>query len=145
MFALAAKYGTIDLMDEVMAVYRVHGERTWSSLPVLTRLQEASRMLKALDEHLDFRYTSTIRQTLAQSYFDMACLARRDGARAEVGKYLFNCLLGGGWRLPGNKRGRFSCIHSHRLLVQDILDSKANKPPRLTSTETVDALPNQQI
>jgi glycosyltransferase involved in cell wall biosynthesis len=104
MFALAARHGTIDLMDEVMAVYRVHGESTWSSLPVVTRLEEASRMLKALDEHLDFRYTSTIQQTIARSYFDMACQARRDGARIEVGKYLLDCLLGGGWRLPGNKR-----------------------------------------
>jgi glycosyltransferase involved in cell wall biosynthesis len=105
MFALAARGGTIDLMDDVMAVYRVHAESTWSSLPTITRLAEGSRMLKALDEHLDFRYTRTIRRTIAQSYFVMACLARQDGARTEAGKHLLNCIRNGGWRLPGSKKG----------------------------------------
>ena len=104
MFALAARNGTINLMDEVMAVYRVHAESTWSSLPAITRLGEGSRMLKALDEHLDFRYTRTIRRTLAQSYLGMACHARLNGTRTEAGKHLLNCIRNGGGRLPGSKR-----------------------------------------
>jgi glycosyltransferase involved in cell wall biosynthesis len=104
MFALAARHGTIELMDEVMAVYRVHAESTWSSLPSITRLREGSRMLKALDRHLEFQYTRTIRRTLAQSYFEMACHARRDGNRTETVEHLVNCIRNGGWHLPGSRR-----------------------------------------
>jgi glycosyltransferase involved in cell wall biosynthesis len=104
MFALAARHGSIELMDEVMAAYRVHAGSTWSSLPSITRLREGSRMLKALDRHLEFQYTRTIKRTLAQSYFQMACHARQDGSRTETGKHFVNCIRNGGWRLPGSRR-----------------------------------------
>jgi glycosyltransferase involved in cell wall biosynthesis len=104
MFALAARHGTIDLMDEVMAVYRVHAGGSWSSLPSITRAREGSRMLKALDRHLEFQYTRTIRRTLAQSYFWMACQARQEGSRTETGRDFVNCILNGGWKLPGRRR-----------------------------------------
>ena len=48
MFALVARYGTIELMDEVMAVYRVHSGGTWSSLPLITRLREGTLTLLSM-------------------------------------------------------------------------------------------------
>ena len=104
MFALVARYGTIELMDEVMAVYRVHSGGTWSSLPLITRLREGTRMLEALDRHLEFQYTDTIRQVIARNYLGLAMTARLNGNRTETAKQLVSCLRNGGWRLHANRR-----------------------------------------
>jgi glycosyltransferase involved in cell wall biosynthesis len=101
---LVARIGKINLLDDVMAVYRVHSGGLWSSQPPISQLREVTRMLPALDKHLGFQYTRTIRRTLARSYFEMACHARQDGNRMETGKHLVNCIRNGGWRLPGSRR-----------------------------------------
>ena len=104
MFALAAKHGTIELLDDVMAVYRVHSGAMWSSLPSITRLRETTRMLRALDKHFKFYYTNTIRQTIAIPYLAMADTARHSGRRMETAKHLLTCLRNGGWKLSGSRR-----------------------------------------
>lgn len=101
---LVGRAGKIYLMDEVMSVYRIHQGGVWSSLPHLDRVRATSGMLTALDEHLGFQYTRTIRRSLAQSYFEMACLARQDGNRTDTGKHLVNCMRNGGWQLPASGR-----------------------------------------
>lgn len=101
---LVARAGKIHLMDEVMSVYRIHQGGAWSSLSHLDKLRATTGMLTALDKHLGFQYTRTIRRTLAQSYFEMACHTRRDANRTATGKYLVNCIRNGGWRLPGGRR-----------------------------------------
>lgn len=104
MFALAARNGTIELMDEVMAAYRVHAGGSWSSLPSSARLNETSRMLKALDRHLKFQYTDTIREVIARPYLNLAASARLNGQRTEAAKHLAKCIWNGGWHLPGSQR-----------------------------------------
>jgi glycosyltransferase involved in cell wall biosynthesis len=99
LFALAASHGNIELMDETMAAYRVHSGGMWSSRPAVYRLRETSRMLRSLDRHFEFEYTSIIRRTLAKSYFDLALIEREMGNRARTGKELLNCIWNGGWRL----------------------------------------------
>jgi glycosyltransferase involved in cell wall biosynthesis len=103
-FAIIATHGRIALMDEVMAAYRVHTGSSWSSLPYVTRLREGARMLRALDRHLGFQYTDTIRQTITRPYLDLAVKAQRNRDRAEAAKRLVDCLRNGGWRLSGNRR-----------------------------------------
>jgi glycosyltransferase involved in cell wall biosynthesis len=102
--ALAARHGTIELMDENMATYRVHAGGTWSSLPSMTRLREGSRVLRALDKHLGYQYSKTIRQTIAPAYLNMAEAARLNGERIQTARYLMSCLRNGGWLLPGKQR-----------------------------------------
>jgi glycosyltransferase involved in cell wall biosynthesis len=102
--ALAARHGTIELMDENMATYRVHSGGTWSSLPSMTRLREGSRVLRALDKHLDHQYSNTIRETIAPPYLDLAEAARRNGDRIQTARHLINCLRNGGWLLPQKQR-----------------------------------------
>ncbi len=104
LFALVARHGKIELMDEVMAAYRMHTGATWSSLPHAARLRETAAMLRALDKELDFRYTSTIVETVARPYLDLAINARVGGKQMETGRYLFDCLRNGGWRLPVSRR-----------------------------------------
>jgi glycosyltransferase involved in cell wall biosynthesis len=103
-FALMARDGKIELMDEVMATYRVHPGGVWSSLPERSQLRDIIRMLTALDQYLGFQYTTTIRQTIAHTYFELACHARQDGNRTETGKHLVNCIRNGGWQLHGSRR-----------------------------------------
>jgi hypothetical protein len=102
--ALAARHGTIELMDGIMAAYRVHAGGIWSSLQRIDRLRETARMLRALDKHLEFQYTSTITETIARPYLDLAIKARIDGEQMETGGYLLDCLRNGGWRLPVSRR-----------------------------------------
>lgn len=102
--AMVARYGTIELMDEIMANYRVHAGSSWSSLPARTRLHEGSRMLRALDRYLDYQYSHTIRETIALPYLDLAEEARIKGDRIRTAKYLFSCLRNGGWLLPQKQR-----------------------------------------
>jgi hypothetical protein len=113
-FALAAKHGTIELMDEVMAVYRRHAQSCWASLSTITRLREGSKMLEGLDKQLDFQYTRTIRRTIAQSYFEMALHARHNGSRAETGKHLVNCVRNGGWQ--SCKRKTLGALAAYSLI-----------------------------
>lgn len=100
---LVARSGRINLMDDVMATYRVHPGGLWSSRPPTQQLLEITKMLSGLDEYLDFQYTQRIRHTIALSYFKMACYARQNGNRMEVGKYFLNCIRNGGWQLENQR------------------------------------------
>jgi glycosyltransferase involved in cell wall biosynthesis len=114
-FAIIAKHGKIALMDEVMAAYRVHTGSTWSSLPLATLLRESVRMLRALDRHLEFQYTDTIRQTIARYSLELAVTAQRNRDRTETAKRLVNCLRNGGWQLPGTRR-TFASLAAYVLI-----------------------------
>jgi len=104
LMALAAQSGKINLMDELMAVYRLHSGGIWSARPRAGQLRECIPMLKALDEELGFRYTNTIRRTIAQFYFNLAINARADGNRRETARNLVNCIWNGRPQLPGSWR-----------------------------------------
>jgi glycosyltransferase involved in cell wall biosynthesis len=104
LFALVARHGNIELMNEIMAHYRVHSGGTWSSLSELTRRREGARMLKALDKYLGFRYTNTIRNTIARPYLELAMTSRLNGHRVGTAKHLLTFLRHGGWHLPGSRR-----------------------------------------
>jgi len=101
---LVGRAGKIHLMDEVMSVYRIHHGGAWSSLSHLDQLRATTEMLTALDKHLGFQFTSTIRPTLVRLYFELACQARQDGNRSETGRHLISCMRYGGWRLPASRR-----------------------------------------
>ena len=108
--ALVAKSGKINLMDDVMAVYRIHPGGIWSSQQEDGRLKETTRMLKALDEHLDFQYTVTIRRTIghcqngiAYFYLGMASTARQAGNRVETAKHLAGYLRNGGLKVASSR------------------------------------------
>jgi glycosyltransferase involved in cell wall biosynthesis len=100
LFALVSSKGGIELMDEIMAVYRIHQGGIWSSRSRVSRMREISRTLEVLDRHFSFRYTNTVRPVLAQYYLDLALLERQNGNRMDTGKYLIACIRNGGSRFP---------------------------------------------
>jgi glycosyltransferase involved in cell wall biosynthesis len=104
LWALAARHGSIELMDEVTATYRMHTGGVWSSLSRSQGWIEVARMLKALDKELRFEYTGTITEAIAPRLLQLAVEARSNGKRTEVAKLLMNWLRYGGLRLPVNPR-----------------------------------------
>jgi glycosyltransferase involved in cell wall biosynthesis len=99
---MVARYGRIELMDEITAAYRVHQGGTWSSLTRTTRLGEAARMLRALDKELEYQYTDLIRETITSPYIGLALTSRSNGRRIETAKHVINFIRNGGWRRPGS-------------------------------------------
>ena len=104
LFVMVARHGKIELMDEIMATYRVHSGGTWTSLPRMTQLREVTRMLRLLDEHMDFHHTKAIRQALGPLFLDMAISARANCKRVETAKQIIRCLQNGGLRSRANWR-----------------------------------------
>lgn len=102
--AMVARFGSIELFDEVMAGYRVHPGSTWYSLPKTSRLRETARMLRAVDRELGYRYTQTITQTIATPYLSLALQSRSNGKRTETAKHLMGWLCNGGLRMPVSPR-----------------------------------------
>ena len=123
-YVLVARNGKIELMDDVMAVYRLHPGGVWSSVSQLARFEDSARMLKTLDKHLGFKYTNTIRKTLAGFYLEMASIVRQEGRRAETAKHIISYLRNGGWRLADGrllaKLAAFALIGSrYKFLSRD--------------------------
>ncbi len=104
LFALLAEHGKIELMDEIMAVYRVHSGGIWSSQVAASQIRQRMRMLTALDKRLEFKHSNAIRLGIARLYFEMAYYARQKGNRTETGKHLFNYIRNGGWQFRGSRR-----------------------------------------
>jgi len=100
---LVARSGKIELMDEVMAVYRMHSGGMWTSGEAIDQKYAMMRMMKALDRHLSFQYANAIHRTYAVFYFDMAIIERLNGNRIATLRYLAASLcrglsLAGRWR-----------------------------------------------
>jgi hypothetical protein len=100
LFALVSSKGSMELLDEVMAVYRVHQGGIWSSRSDISRTREVIRMLEVLDRHFNFRYTNVVRPALAQYYFQLAQMERQNGKRLGTWKSFTACVRNGGWGFP---------------------------------------------
>lgn len=93
--AIVAGQKKIELLDECMAVYRVHDGGMWSSLDRSTQVSECARMLAALNRHLGVRYTNILGPSVARLYLDLAMTARQRGRRIETGRHLISCIRNG--------------------------------------------------
>jgi glycosyltransferase involved in cell wall biosynthesis len=102
--AMVVNQSTIELLDDCMAVYRVHSGGIWSSQDQTSQAREHARMLKALNRHLRFRYTNIIRPNVARSYLELATSSRAKGNRGQTANDVLDCLLNGGWQLPSSRR-----------------------------------------
>jgi hypothetical protein len=107
---MVARYGKIEMMGEIMATYRRHPGGTWSSRTQNSRIRESTRMLKALDRALGYRYTKTIRQTIAPSCLNLAVSARESGKRIETVKHFVEWIHNGGLRTADGPRAFASLL-----------------------------------
>ena len=63
---LHAQHGRIGYIDEMMAVYRVHGGGTWSRVLVSERRKGVIRTLEIVRENLDPRYGPKLEESIAR-------------------------------------------------------------------------------
>jgi glycosyltransferase involved in cell wall biosynthesis len=75
LFMLCAEHGKIGFINEVMAVYRIHGDGAWSKLTNIQQLKQHISTYELIDEHLKFKYhpliskkISAIRERLPAQY-----------------------------------------------------------------------------
>lgn len=101
---LVGTSGKINLMNEVMSVYRIHGAGVWSSLARADQLREIAKMLTAVGKHLGTPHVESMRPTLASVHFELALLARAGNNRMETKRHLMDCLRYGGWWPPRHRR-----------------------------------------
>lgn len=102
--AIIAAKNKIELLDECMAVYRIHAAGSWSSRNRANQEFEHARMLGFLNRYFRFRYNNILGPKAARWYLEDALLARQRHKRTEVGKLLLSCLCNGGWQLPHSRR-----------------------------------------
>src|SRR5262249_46620227 len=103
LFILVAQHGNIELMDEIMAKYRMHPGGIWSPLSRLTRMAAGTQVLRALDKHFGFQYADIIRETIARPYLEMAMAAEASGKRTDTARHLLTCIRNGGWQFRGSR------------------------------------------
>ena len=129
LYAWVAQHGTIELMDDIMAAYRVHPGSMWSSQPSANRLLEVIRMLRALNQKLGYRYTNTICETIARFYLELAYTARSEGNRIATARHLSNCIRNGGLRLGISPR-TFAGLAAYTLIGSSYkIFSRTNSAP----------------
>lgn len=73
---LNAQYGDIGYLDEVMAVYRIHGGGSMSRRSSIEKCWTMIESREAILPHLGARYTNVINQRLIADWNDLACAYR---------------------------------------------------------------------
>lgn len=82
---LNAQYGDIGYLDQVMGVYRIHANNVSQTQWRRHDLLEARvRMYRHLDAYLAPEYRPLIKQRIAFSYYQMASVDRRQGAKVAA-------------------------------------------------------------
>lgn len=105
---LVAQSGKISLLDEIMAVYRMHSGGMWTSGQGIDQKYAMQRMMTALDRHMNFRYKNAIRRWRSVCYFDMAIIERLNENRIATLRYLAASLCKGALPLDGRWRALMS-------------------------------------
>jgi glycosyltransferase involved in cell wall biosynthesis len=105
---LNARYGTIGMLDEVMAVYRVHGKGIWSGRPKSWRREQEIRILEEVSRGLSGQYASLARsQAFSRSmghawmcFMDSMLQDSKKWLKYIVGKYPAKCAASASfWKL----------------------------------------------
>jgi hypothetical protein len=84
-FLQCARQGYIGYVDEIMAVYRVHGGGVWSRTDPVQRYLALLEFYERVDEYLDFRYEKTVQSALQRQWEAMVeGIAKTGSQQAHV-------------------------------------------------------------
>lgn len=106
---LIAQHGSIALLDETMATYRVYSGGMWSSATPLSRLRDTEQMLRRLNKHSGYKYSQALRLKQLEIHFELAQRVRDSRQRSQTGKEVFELLARGGLKRPEIRRAIGSC------------------------------------
>jgi glycosyltransferase involved in cell wall biosynthesis len=76
LYILYAQHGQIGYIDELLAVYRIHGEGLWSKQAQIQKLESLISIYESMNANLDFRYNVTAQLMISKRKNELA-LARR--------------------------------------------------------------------
>jgi glycosyltransferase involved in cell wall biosynthesis len=76
LYVLCAQHGKIGYMDELLAVYRIHGEGLWSKQDKICQLESLIAIYESMNANLRFRYTDTAQLMISKRKNELT-LARR--------------------------------------------------------------------
>jgi len=79
LYILLAQHGQLHYLNEVMAVYRMHGGGSWSPRQRSHHNVYFLKLLDYVDKHLDFKYRKAIDTARARYYFELAELYYQRG------------------------------------------------------------------
>jgi hypothetical protein len=95
LFVEIARHGNICLLEECMAVYRVHGGGIWNGLDETQRCRGHVALYQALHDNLDQKYHPAIRIRLRRAFFNIGLAqfeaGRPDGTRQALREYCGLC------------------------------------------------------
>lgn len=69
LFIFIAQYGDLRFLEDTMAAYRIHRGGVWSMTDASWRYREGIKMLKHLDQHMNFKYHDSVRISLSHQYY----------------------------------------------------------------------------
>ena len=85
-YVIAAERGLLGYIDELLGVYRIHGQGAWSRLSTEARLRSAIEVLNVLDEPFGVKYGKTLAEAKSWQHVELAVeLARSGQTRAALG------------------------------------------------------------
>ena len=92
LFLELARHGDVRVIDECMAVYRVHPGGVWTGIDSTERLRKARALYQAYYDNFDPKYRPAIRRGLGKVVFDIALdqfhEGRPDLTRQSLGEFI---------------------------------------------------------
>jgi len=90
---LTAQQGNIGYIDEVMAIYRIHGGGIYTSASAIKKLKTRIKFFQHLNPHLKFKYNKLLRSKISECYYELCKEYAINEQFTEAKKSLVDCLL----------------------------------------------------
>jgi glycosyltransferase involved in cell wall biosynthesis len=90
---LMASRGRIGFIDEVMSVYRVHGDGVWESRPMSENIPLIIDMLRFVDVHFSGRYHAQIKETIGRFQYSVGRLHLQGNRHREALPWAWRSLM----------------------------------------------------
>ena len=103
---LNAQHGDIGYIDEVMAVYRIHGGGAWSSMDLMSIFKKSIKSYQMINPYLAKRHQEINMSTCLLSCYELANLYTERGDKKNARLYFKKCLTM--WQ--HSKNGRFNLL-----------------------------------
>jgi glycosyltransferase involved in cell wall biosynthesis len=84
LYMLCAQHGQIGYMDEILAVYRIHGEGIWSKQNKIQKLESLIAIYESMNANLGFRYNGIVQSRISKWKNDLEIAKRVEELAAAV-------------------------------------------------------------
>jgi glycosyltransferase involved in cell wall biosynthesis len=82
LYILYAEKGKIGYINQVMSVYRIHEYGSWSRNSLVWQLKEIIKMYQTLNVHLNYRYETSLEETIENYYQQLIRAAQQEAEQS---------------------------------------------------------------